>query len=238
MDQLATRPPGRGTGRFIVTPNVDHLRLLSRSRTFRRAYATADLVLNDSRALDRSFIGGTAFCLTGTDLTPQMLNRLPAGATVCSIGCTPAVEAAMRERYAHLDLRFLNPSMGYIRKRRERRAIVQQVLDIAPICVFVSTGAPQSEIMAAQIKRAGCDADILCCGSGLLFLAGSTPRAPLWMQRLGSEWLWRFLMEPRTRQRYAKDALFLIENLPALIGIRRTGVGQFSGFQLICRERA
>ena len=235
MDELATRPPGQGTGRLIVTPNVDHLRLLSRSRTLRRAYATADLVLNDSRALDRSFIGGTAFCLTGTDLTPQMLDRLAPGAVVCSIGCTPAVEAAMREAYPHLALNFINPSMGYIRKRAERRALVAQVRTIDPICVFVSTGAPQSEIFAAQLKRAGCDADILCCGSGLLFLAGSTPRAPLWMQRRGGEWLWRFLVEPRTRVRYIKDALFLMGNLRALRALRTAGVARFAHFQLICR---
>src|ERR1700761_9314554 len=73
MDELATRPAGRGAGRLIVTPNADHLRMLTRSAALRRAYATADLVLNDSRALDRAFIRGRAFVLTGTDLTPEML---------------------------------------------------------------------------------------------------------------------------------------------------------------------
>lgn len=36
-------------------------------------------------------------------------------------------------------------------------------------------------------------------GAGGLFdhLAGKTPRAPLWMQRAGFEWLWRVSMEPR-----------------------------------------
>jgi N-acetylglucosaminyldiphosphoundecaprenol N-acetyl-beta-D-mannosaminyltransferase len=235
LDELATRPPGRGAGRLIVTPNVDHLRLLSRSRALRQAYATADVVLNDSRALDRTFIGGTAFCLTGTDLTPEMLKRLAPGSRVYSIGCTPAVEASMRETYRSLDLQFHNPSMGYIRKRGERRAIVAAVLAADPACVFVSTGAPQSEIMAAQIKRAGCEADILCCGSGLLFLAGSTPRAPVWLQRLGGEWFWRFVLEPRTRKRYVRDALFLLSNLPTLIELKRTGVARFPGFRLACR---
>jgi N-acetylglucosaminyldiphosphoundecaprenol N-acetyl-beta-D-mannosaminyltransferase len=238
LDQLATRPPGRGSGRLIVTPNTDHLRLLTRSRTFRRAYAAADVVLNDSRALDRTFIGGTAFCLTGTDLTPEMLKRLAPGAVVFSVGCTPEVEAAMCAAYPALDLRFLNPSMGYIRKRAERRAIVAAILAADPACVFVSTGAPQSEIMAAQLKRAGCDADILCCGSGLLFLAGSTPRAPVWLQNLGGEWFWRFLLEPRTRKRYARDALFLLANLPALLELRRTGVARFTGFRLLARGRS
>jgi N-acetylglucosaminyldiphosphoundecaprenol N-acetyl-beta-D-mannosaminyltransferase len=235
LDQLATRPAGPGGGRLIVTPNADHLRLLTRSRAFRRAYATADVVLNDSKALARTFVGRTAFCMTGTDLTPHMLERLPSRAVVFSVGCTPAVEAAMRNAYPHLDLRFLNPSMGYIRKRAERRAVVRTILAADPSCVFVSTGAPQSEIMAAQLKRAGCDADILCCGSGLLFLAGETPRAPVWLQNLGGEWFWRFVWEPRTRKRYCRDAWFLFANLPVLLELRRRGVARFDGFRLVCR---
>lgn len=235
LDQLATRPAGKGRGRLIVTPNADHLRLLTRCRAFRRAYATADVVLNDSKALARTFVGGQAFCMTGTDLTPHMLARLPDGAVVFSIGCTPGVEAAMREAYPRLDLRFLNPSMGYIRKRTERRQAVETILAADPACVFVSTGAPQSEIMAAQLKRAGCDADILCCGSGLLFLAGETPRAPVWLQNLGGEWFWRFVWEPRTRKRYGRDAWFLIANLPVLLELRRRGAARFEGFRLVCR---
>ena len=238
LDELATRPPGHGQGRLIVTPNVDHLRLLTRSRALRRAYATADLVLNDSRALDHAFVRRRAFVLTGTDLTPEMLKRLAAGAVVYSIGCTPEVEAAMRQAYPRLDLRFLNPSMGYIRKRAERRAIVRTVMAADPACVFVSTGAPQSEIMAAQLKRAGCDADILCCGSGLLFLSGSTPRAPVWLQMLGGEWFWRFVLEPRTRKRYLRDAAFLVQALPSFLTLRRTGAAEFAGFRLSCRDMA
>jgi N-acetylglucosaminyldiphosphoundecaprenol N-acetyl-beta-D-mannosaminyltransferase len=236
MDELATRPPGAGGGRLIVTPNVDHLRMLTYSRTFRRAYATADLVLNDSRALDHAFVRGRAFVLTGTDLTPEMLKRLEPGATVYSIGCTPEVEAAMREAYPGLDLRFHNPSMGYIKKRAERRDIVRQVMAARPACVFVSTGAPQSEVFAAQLKRADCDADILCCGSGLLFLAGSTPRAPLWMQMRGGEWLFRFLVEPRTRKRYARDLLFLMRCLPRFLQLRWKGAADFGSFCLACQR--
>jgi N-acetylglucosaminyldiphosphoundecaprenol N-acetyl-beta-D-mannosaminyltransferase len=163
------------------------------------------------------------------------MGRLPDGAKVLSIGCTPRVEAAMRQTYPRLDLQFHNPSMGYIKKRAERRAILDHVLATDPACVFVSTGAPQREIMAAQINRAGCDADILCCGSGLLFLAGSTPRAPWWLQRLGGEWFWRFVLEPRTRKRYARDALFLLQNLATHLELKRTGRANFRGFRLSCR---
>jgi exopolysaccharide biosynthesis WecB/TagA/CpsF family protein len=217
-----------------VTPNLDHLRLLTGSRALRRAYRAADVVLNDSRFLDRLAYRGRAFCLTGADLAPEMMARLPAGALVMVIGCTPEVEAALRLRYPTLSFRFHNPSMGYIRKRAERRAIAAMAVAARPDCLFVCTGAPQSEILAAQIKRAGCTADILCCGSGLLFLAGASKRAPKWSQKLGGEWLWRFVNEPRTRKRYALDALFLLKSLPAFAGLRRSGRADFARFAIAC----
>ena len=230
LDTLAA-PTG---GRLIITPNLDHLRLLSRSRALRRAYRAADVLLNDSRFLDRGFYRGRAFCLTGADLAPELLQRLAPGARVYVVGFTPAVEAALRARYPHLGFDFLNPSMGYIRRPSERRAIAARVVTARPDLLLVCTGAPQSELLAAQIKRAGCTADMLCCGSGLLFLGGASKRAPLWTQKLGGEWLWRFVNEPRTRQRYAMDALFLARNLPAFLSLRSRGTGRFEGYRLSC----
>jgi len=47
----------------------------------------------------------------------------------------------------------------------------------------------------------------LCVGATIDFLAGEKARAPLWMQRVGLEWLYRIASEPkRLLKRYAKDA--------------------------------
>jgi N-acetylglucosaminyldiphosphoundecaprenol N-acetyl-beta-D-mannosaminyltransferase len=221
-------------GRLIITPNLDHLRLLTLSKALRRAYRSADVLLNDSRFLDRAFYQGRAFCLTGADLAPQLLQRLPHRAKVFVIGYTPEVEQALRARYRDLAFEFHEPSMGYIRRPSERRRIVARAMMACPDLVLVCTGAPQSELLAAQLKRAGCRADMLCCGSGLLFLAGVSKRAPQWTQRLGGEWLWRFLNEPRTRKRYTLDALFLARNLPGFLGVRKVGSGSFAGYRLSC----
>ena len=35
------------------------------------------------------------------------------------------------------------------------------------------------------------------CGGAFAMLAGSLPRAPGWMQRVGLEWLWRLWLEPK-----------------------------------------
>jgi len=217
---------------LIVTPNLDHLRLLTLSTALRRAYAKADVVLNDSRFLDRLALRGRALCLPGSDLAPAMLTALTPGARVAVIGGDPAVQAYLAQGFSGLDFVFLDPSMGYIQRRSERRAIVAATLAAAPQIVFVCTGAPRSELLAAQLKRAGYGGAILCCGSAFHFLAGAKRRAPKALQRLGAEWLWRFIREAPTRRRYVADALFLIRYAGAFWRLRRLGWARFGRYCL------
>jgi N-acetylglucosaminyldiphosphoundecaprenol N-acetyl-beta-D-mannosaminyltransferase len=220
---------------LIVTPNLDHLRLLGLSRALRRAYAQADVIVNDSRFLDRLAIRGAVPCIPGSELAPDLLEALRPGSRVCMIGGAPAVQAFLANAFPRLLFAFVSPSMGYIKRRSERRAIVAEVMTGEPDCVFICTGAPQSELMAAQLKRAGCTATLLCCGSAFNFLAGVKPRAPRLFQLLGAEWLWRFVGEGRTRKRYVADALFLLANLRTVLAMRRTGEAQFTAYRLRAR---
>jgi N-acetylglucosaminyldiphosphoundecaprenol N-acetyl-beta-D-mannosaminyltransferase len=215
---------------LIVTPNLDHLRLLTLSAALRRAYAQADVVLNDSRFLDRLALNGWALCLPGSDLAPAMLAGLAPGARVVVIGGDAAVQTYLAQAFAAFDFVFLDPSMGYIQRRSERRAIVAKAIAAAPQIVFVCTGAPRSELLAAQLKRAGYGGAILCCGSAFHFLAGAKRRAPKVFQRLGAEWLWRFIGEAATRRRYLADALFLLRHADAFLRLRQQGQARFGPF--------
>lgn len=217
---------------MIVTPNLDHLRLLGLSRALRHAYSQADVIVNDSRFLDKLAIRGAVPCIPGSELAPDMLEALRPGSRVCMIGGTPEVQAFLAHAFPRLLFAFVTPSMGYIKRRSERRAMVAEVMVGAPDCVFVCTGAPQSELLAAQLKRAGCAATLLCCGSAFNFLAGIKPRAPRLFQLMGAEWLWRFIGEAHTRRRYIADALFVLANLRAVLRMRRTGQVQFPAFLL------
>jgi len=217
---------------LIVTPNLDHLRLLTLSAALRRAYAAADVVLNDSRFLDRLALRGRVLCLPGSDLAPAMLGAQTPGARVAVIGGDAAVQTYLAQAFTALDFVFLDPSMGYIQRRSERRALVAAVLAAAPQIVFVCTGAPRSELLAAQLKRAGFGGAILCCGSAFNFLAGAKRRAPKAFQRLGAEWLWRFASEAATRRRYVADALFLLRYAGAFLRLRTRGQAWFGGYSL------
>lgn len=223
---------GRPRGVLIVTPNLDHLRLLDLSAALRRAYRNADVMLNDSRFLDRLCLGGRVLTLPGSELAPMMLDRAPAGAKVLVIGCDEAVQADLPARYPQLAFAFIEPSMGFIRRRAERRDLAKAALAERPSMVFVCTGAPQSELLAAQMKRAGLKADMLCCGSAFHFLSGTATRAPVWARRLGGEWAWRFVLEPRTRKRYLADALFLARNVLGFLSLRLTGHARLGRYEI------
>jgi N-acetylglucosaminyldiphosphoundecaprenol N-acetyl-beta-D-mannosaminyltransferase len=223
---------GRPRGALIVTPNLDHLRLLDRSAALRRAYRNADVVLNDSRFLDRLCLKGRALALPGSELAPLMLARAPQGARALVVGCDATVKADLPARFPHVAFVFLEPSMGYIRRRSERRTLAAAALAAAPSMAFICTGAPQSELLAAQFKRAGLKADMLCCGSAFHFLAGTKARAPAWARRLGAEWAWRFALEARTRRRYLADALFLAWRALGFLSLRLTGKARFGRYEI------
>jgi N-acetylglucosaminyldiphosphoundecaprenol N-acetyl-beta-D-mannosaminyltransferase len=217
---------------LIVTPNLDHLRLLTLSPALRRAYEAADVVLNDSRFLDRLAFRGRVLCLPGSDLAPAMLEALPPQARVLVIGGDPALRTYLAQAFPAIDIVCLQPSMGYIQRRSERRGIVAATLEADPHVVFVCTGAPRSELLAAQIKRSGYPGAILCCGSAFHFLSGAKRRAPAALQRLGAEWLWRFVSEAGTRKRYIADALFLMRHARAFLRLRRRGEADFGRYRL------
>ena len=50
-------------------------------------------------------------------------------------------------------------------------------------------------------------------GAVVNFVAGSVQRAPVWMQRMGMEWVWRIKEEPHLYKRYASDAVALARML-------------------------
>ena len=108
----------------------------------------------------------------------------------------------------------------------EDAADVAAINAAKPDYVWVGLGMPKQEAwMAAHVGRIDATA-LLGVGAAFDFLAGTTKRAPVWMQRNGVEWLFRFATEPRRlARRYVIDnALFLYYALRQAAGYRHSGV--------------
>lgn len=78
----------------------------------------------------------------------------------------------------------------------ENEALVQRILPTRPDILLVAYGAPnQDKWIARNLERLQIP---VCMGVGgsFDFLAGVTPRAPVWLQKLQLEWLHRLITQP------------------------------------------
>lgn len=78
----------------------------------------------------------------------------------------------------------------------ENEAIIRRILPTQPDILLVAYGAPkQDQWIARNLHRLQIP---VCIGVGgsFDFIAGTAKRAPLWVQRLGLEWLHRLLTQP------------------------------------------
>jgi exopolysaccharide biosynthesis WecB/TagA/CpsF family protein len=120
--------------------------------------------------------------------------------------------AAVRKAYPRLHI--VARSHGYLSGPAET-AFIARLAGLRPDVLWVCLGIPREQAFYDRWAEQLAPVGIVKTGGGLLnFLSGTKPRAPLTMQRLGVEWLYRLVHEPRRLfWRYAltnPHALYLI----------------------------
>ncbi|MBO3732508.1 WecB/TagA/CpsF family glycosyltransferase [Glycomyces sp. NEAU-S30] len=208
-----------GRGGQIVTPNVDIVAAARRSRELRAIIAASDLVVADGAPLVwASKVAGTPLParVAGSDLVWSLSAAAATrGLRVALLGGTPDAAARPTERAADLlEARYPGlkvvgawcPPMGFDKDESQWRALVERVESAAPDLVYVGLGFPKQEHVTVRLRSAAPAAWFLGCGASIDFIAGYRRRAPKWMQRTGTEWVFRMLSEPRRLvRRYLKD---------------------------------
>jgi N-acetylglucosaminyldiphosphoundecaprenol N-acetyl-beta-D-mannosaminyltransferase len=196
---------------YVVTPNVDHIVQLERSGDpeLVAAYREAALCLCDSRIIARlaRWSDGSLPVVAGSDLTRELLAHALPAAKIAVVGGDAALHRKLAGLYPRFTWVLHSPPMGVRRNPAARAAIAQFVEQSGADVVFLAIGAPQSEIVCAEIAARGRARGVaLCIGASLEFLTGAKQRAPRWMQRASLEWLYRLGSEPRRLwRRYLVD---------------------------------
>jgi len=196
---------------YVVTPNVDHVvRLETAGEAVWQAYRGAAVCVCDSRVLSglARLCGVRLPVTTGSDLVQTLfLDILKPGDAVCLIGGSDELADALRRRFPDFGLRHHLPPMGLIRDAAARARAVAFAGDAGARATLLAVGSPQQELLAFEMARSGAvRGTALCIGAGVEFLIGARSRAPRAMQRLGLEWAWRLLTEPRRMwRRYLVD---------------------------------
>lgn len=190
--------------RKVFFTNVHSIHLSRKNKTLRATINRADLVLPDGAGLNiagRMVRKPIRENLNGTDFMPEVLGHAEtAGWTVYLFGARSDVLGVCRARIElrYPRLRIVGAHHGYV-SGPEEQAVIEDIRRTAPDLLLVALGSPRQETWIAQHADT-LNARVCFAVGGLFdFLSGDKKRAPLWMRRLGIEWLFRLMLDPKAK---------------------------------------
>ena len=203
-----------GEKAYIVTPNPEIVWMARRDEKLRTAINNAGLVLPDgigiilgARILGTPLRGGR---VPGIDFAASLLEQMARSCqSVYLLGAKPGVaeQAGQRLHDKYPGLVIAGASDGYF---TDDGAVINEINKAQPDLLFVCLGSPKQELwMAGNIGQL----DVKICaglGGSLDVFAGNVKRAPVFMQKLGLEWLYRLFREPHRIKRIIKLPLFVL----------------------------
>jgi N-acetylglucosaminyldiphosphoundecaprenol N-acetyl-beta-D-mannosaminyltransferase len=100
---------------------------------------------------------------------------------------------------------------GYWKGEAEEAQVVQQIRDARPDLLFVAISSPKKEQFLGRYQAEMKIPFAMGVGGTFDVAIGHVKRAPVWMQKSGLEWFYRFLQEPRRmfRRYFVEDMAFV-----------------------------
>jgi len=245
LDAVLNQPAAQGDPRaedsvlpVLVTPNVDIMVQLRRAARSVEAgvMRRAQYVLPDGMpivAASRLLGVPLAARLTGSGLFEVLWPSLVAQDRSVLV-LTASTAIAGRLSYEAPAAAFVTPPVFDATDAAAVDRVVDDLLREAearrPELVLFGIGHPKDPILASRFLErwpVALGRRPLCCclGGSFAMYAGFKRRAPVWMQKAGLEWFFRFVQEPRRlfRRYFVRDAAFLAIVAGALWTRRRAG---------------
>lgn len=220
----------RGSGGLVVTPNADHMRMLRSGHPgLTAAYEAASLVLADGQPLVwAAQLQGTPLAgrVPGSDLLWTLAEAAgPADVPVAVIGGGPGVAErtaeVLQRHQPQLDVVMAEgPEVPAMPDPGELAGLARRIEDAGARIVFLGLGCPKQEVVGKVLSEMLPSVWFLGVGAAVDFAAGTVRRAPRAWQRLGVEWLYRLLQEPRRLARR-----YLLDDGPYVVGLLLRAVG-------------
>ena len=209
-DLIATGRPNQH-----VAVNVDKLVKAAEDENIRRIINRSALVSADGMPVVwASRLLGTPLKarVAGIDLFEALMARAPReGWRVFLLGAHEPVVARVKAIYErrYPGLVVAGYRDGYWRPEEEA-SVAAQVRDARPHILFVAISSPAKEKFLDRWQHEMQVPFAMGVGGTFDVAAGVVRRAPLWMQRSGLEWFYRFLQEPRRMfaRYFVRDLVF------------------------------
>lgn len=211
-----------------VVVNVDKLVKASRDPELRSIINECALVNVDgmpvvwaSRLLGKPLKERVA----GVDLFEALMRRAgEKGWRVFLLGAKEDVVSKVASTYQHKypNLVLAGYRNGYWKGEAEEAQVAAQIRDARPDLLFVAISSPKKEQFLGRYQAEMKIPFAMGVGGTFDVAIGHVKRAPVWMQKSGLEWFYRFLQEPRRmfRRYFIEDMAFVWLFLKELRGAR------------------
>lgn len=229
----------RLTRGVLITPNVDHLVKLQSDREFYGVYKKAEWVVCDSKILyllSKLLKHPLPEAIPGSSFFTSyyMYHKDDPSCKIFLLGAREGIAAkAMECINAKVGRQIVvgahSPSFGFEKNEIECEELVDIVNCSGANVLLVGVGAPKQEkwIMKYRDRMPGVDV-LMALGATIDFEAGTLRRAPLFWQKIGMEWLYRCLKEPKRlfKRYFIDDMQFFYYFTKQLLGIYKNPFGK------------
>ncbi|WP_342360452.1 WecB/TagA/CpsF family glycosyltransferase [Terrarubrum flagellatum] len=207
-----------GRGFTLFTLNLDHLVTLRSDPSFRAVYARATFVTADGAPVARLARRSYAHVerTTGADLVTPLagaaaFERLPVYLFGASEATLNKAAEKLKQQYPNLIIAGMEaPPRGFDPMGEAADLAADRIARSGARICFVALGAPKQEFFGDRMAQRHPHIGWLGIGAALDFIAGEKSRAPRLLQRIGLEWFWRLMQEPRRLGlRYLRCAMLL-----------------------------
>lgn len=189
--------------RQIATVNPEFVVMAQKDPEFKAILSQTDVSVADGKGiiLAARFLGQKIKeRITGVDLTWEIC-KLAAekGFSVYFLGAAEGIAAKAAKRIA-----MIHPGLkiaGFYAGTPQEEGLVERINKTNPDILLVAYGAPKQEKFIWQNReRLNCKV-AMGVGGTFDYIAGIVPYAPLWLRKLGLEWFYRLLTQPRRFKR-------------------------------------
>ncbi len=188
--------------RMVYFINAHCFNISLKNNIYLKSIREADFVLNDgigikigARLLNIDLIEN----MNGTDLIPKIIRlSYQNKKRIFLLGAKEGIakKAAQNLKTLYPNILISGYASGYFEKNQIN--IVNQIISSETDILIVGMGVPKQEIWLMENKTKLNNVCIAVAGGAILdFLAEEVKRAPLWLQKIGLEWMFRFIQEPR-----------------------------------------
>ena len=199
---------------YACTPNPEIVMAAKGDAALRAALSGAELVLADGVGITKAAaMLGTPLKsrVPGIDFASNVISRLAErGGSVYLLGAKPLVAEAAAEKLTqtYAGIVIAGTHDGYF---TDDAPVIEKINAASPDFLMVCLGSPKQELwMSANAGRLSCGL-MAGLGGSLDVLAGNVQRAPETWRRLGLEWLYRVIKEPKRLGRVMKLPAFVLE---------------------------